>query len=31
VDERKLVWTASGTGVELNDLPRDVRGLLDVA
>ncbi len=31
MDERKLVWTASGTGVELNDLPRDVRGLLDVA
>lgn len=31
MDERKLVWTAPGTAGDLNDLPRDVRALLEIA
>jgi phosphoglycerate dehydrogenase-like enzyme len=30
VDERKLVWTASGTVSDLVDLPRDVRARLEI-
>jgi phosphoglycerate dehydrogenase-like enzyme len=31
VEERKLVWTAPGTADDLNDLPRDVRAVLEIA
>ncbi|HEV2344062.1 MAG TPA: NAD(P)-dependent oxidoreductase [Actinocrinis sp.] len=31
MDERKLVWTAPGTAGDLNDLPRDVRAVLEIA
>ncbi|MGH6657513.1 MAG: NAD(P)-dependent oxidoreductase [Actinocrinis sp.] len=31
MEERKLVWTAAGTGGDLNDLPRDVRAVLEIA